>query len=184
MTLSLTIILVLMIGTVIFAFLENWSIADSFYFVTMTATTVGYGDLVPTSTASKIVTIVYSLSIVPFVLYTFSVVAKYQTEKVYKKITGLERKQHEQEGELEKTERKLAHDRTKLKEAEEEIEKTERKLKEQARKNREQEKELIEHEKDIESAKRKTKKQEKELKEHDTELEVVEDIVEEKLTKK
>jgi len=52
-------IVVLIIGTVMFTLLEGWSIVDSFYFVTMTATTVGYGDFIPTHNASKVVKIVY-----------------------------------------------------------------------------------------------------------------------------
>ncbi len=183
-TLLFAIIGVLILGAIIFSILEEWSIADSLYFVTMTATTVGYGDFVPTHSLSKIVTIIYSLSIVPFVLYAFTIIAKYQTERVYKKITGLERKQHVQEDELEKTERKISTQRRKMKEQEEEIEKTEKNLKKQAKDSREHEKELLEHEKELKGHKRKIKKQAEELEEHDKELEVVEDIVEEKLVKK
>ena len=183
-TLIFAIIGVLVIGTVIFAFLEEWTIVDSFYFVTMTATTVGYGDFIPTHNFSKIVTIIYSLSIVPFVLYAFTIVAKYQTERVYKKITGLERKQHIQEDEIEKTERKLSTEKRKLKEQEEELEKTERKLSKQAKESREHEKELLEHKKELKGHQRKIKKQGEELEEHDKELEVVEDIVEEKMAEK
>ncbi|MBU0727841.1 potassium channel family protein [Patescibacteria group bacterium] len=190
-TLLFTIASVLVIGSIVFHFLEGWSFIDSFYFVTMTATTVGYGDFIPTHNISKIVTTIYSLSIIPFVLYAFSIVAKFQTEHVYRRITGLERKQHEQEDEIEKTERKLAADRRKLKEAEEEIEKTERKLREQARQNREQEKELLEHEKELKGHQRKIKKAEEEVKEvseevaeHDKELEVMEDVVGSSMAKK
>lgn len=171
-------------GTVIFSFLEGWSIIDSLYFAAITATTVGYGDMVPTNYLSKIITIIYSLSIVPFVLYTFTIVAKYQTERVYKKITGLERKQHVQEDELEKTERKVVLQRRKMKEQEDEIEKTEKNLKKQAKDSRDHEKELLEHEKELKGQQKKIKKQAEELEEHDKELEVVEDIVEEKLVEK
>ncbi|MBN2087239.1 two pore domain potassium channel family protein [Candidatus Peregrinibacteria bacterium] len=184
LTLLLTIVVVLIIGAITFTLLEGWSIADSFYFVTMTATTVGYGDFVPLSRAGKIVTIIYSLSIIPFVLYTFSIVAKFQTERMYRKISGLEKKQDEQEEELDKTERKLTLERRKLKEQEEELERTEKKLRAQAKLSREHEKDLLEHEKDIKGAEKKIKKQAEELEEHDKELEVVEDIVEEQLVKK
>jgi len=190
-TLLVAIAVVLIIGTVIFSLLEGWSIIDSFYFVTMTATTVGYGDFIPTHKWSKIFTIVYSLSIVPFVLYAFTIVAKFQTERIYRKITGLERKQHEHEEELEKAEKKMESQRRRIKEQEEELDKQESKIKKQIKLNREQEEELIEHERELKGHQRKIKKQaevaeqqSEEIKEHDKELEVVEDIVEKNLAKK
>jgi hypothetical protein len=47
---------------------EGWSVVDALYFCFMTMSTIGYGDLVPTTALSKIFTIVYSfLSIGLFV---------------------------------------------------------------------------------------------------------------------
>lgn len=172
----IAIVALLSLGTVIFSILEGWSLLDSFYFVAMTATTVGYGDLVPTHTLSKIITVLYSLTIVPIILYGFSVLAKYEVERVYKKIHGIERQQEEQEGEIEKTERKIRDQKRILKEQEEALEKQEAQLRKQSRINKEQKEELEGHQKKI-------KKQERELKEHDEELEVVEDIVEKELVK-
>jgi hypothetical protein len=157
----------LTIGTLTFMALEGWSAVNAFYFVTMTATTVGYGDFTPTHDLSKIITIVYSLSIIPFVIYTFSIIAKFQTERVYRKLTDLERKQREEEGEIEKTERKLAEERKKLKEQKEELTK--------------HEKELKGHQKKIRQQTELNEQQEEEIKEHEQELEVVEDIVEKEL---
>ena len=168
--LIVAIITILALGTVLFSILEGWNLVDSFYFVTMTATTVGYGDFIPTHTTSKIITIIYSLLIIPFILYAFSVIAKYETRRVYRQIHGLTRKQKEQEEEIEKTEKKLSGQRRELKEQEEEIEKHQKKLREQARINKKQEDELKGHQ-------RKIKEQGKEIKEHDEELEVVEDVV-------
>ena len=166
----------LSLGTVVFSALEDWNLLDSFYFVAMTATTVGYGDLVPTHALSKIITVFYSLTIVPIILYGFSVLAKYEVERVYRKISGIERQQEEQEEEIEKTERKINNQKCILKEQEESLEKQEAQLKKQSKINKEQKEELEGHQKKI-------KKQEKELKEHDEELEVVEDIVEKELAK-
>ena len=105
---------------------------NSFYFVAMTATTIGYGDFVPSSSLSKIITIFYSLMIIPFFLYAFSVIAKFQVEQVYKRIHGLEKTQKEQEEDIDKTESKINSNRRKLKEYEEELEGQEKELKNNA----------------------------------------------------
>ena len=44
-----------------YSVVEGWGIVDSLYFSVITLTTVGYGDLHPTSSLSKIFTIFYIL---------------------------------------------------------------------------------------------------------------------------
>ncbi len=57
-----SLMLVLLVtGTMFYVLHEGWSIVDALYFCVMTMSTVGYGDLTPTSSLSKIFTIVYSL---------------------------------------------------------------------------------------------------------------------------
>lgn len=46
----------LIIGTVSFHYLEGWSWISSFYFSVVTLATVGYGDLTPTSDATRLFT--------------------------------------------------------------------------------------------------------------------------------
>ncbi len=46
-------------GTVFYRHAEGWSLLDSLYFSVVTLTTVGYGDLSPSTTAAKIFTIFY-----------------------------------------------------------------------------------------------------------------------------
>ena len=49
------------LGTIVFRWLEGWSIIDSVYFSVVTLATVGFGDLHPTGDVTKIFTIIYIL---------------------------------------------------------------------------------------------------------------------------
>jgi hypothetical protein len=51
----------ILVGTVVFRWLEGWSVLDSAYFSVITLATVGFGDLHPTTDAAKAFTIVYVL---------------------------------------------------------------------------------------------------------------------------
>ena len=105
--LTTVIFSIITMGAVIFHYLEGWTFMDSFYFAAMTATTVGYGDFVPTSAVSKIITTIYALSIIPFVLYGFAATAKAQSEWISEKMHYLEKKQKKQEAELSQQQKKI-----------------------------------------------------------------------------
>ncbi len=49
----------LLVGTIFYNRHEGWTLLDSAFFSLITLTTVGYGDLVPTTPLSKIFTMVY-----------------------------------------------------------------------------------------------------------------------------
>ena len=58
----LVLMLVLLAGaTCFYAKTEGWSVIDSLYFSVMTMSTIGYGDLGPTTSLSKTFTIVFSI---------------------------------------------------------------------------------------------------------------------------
>jgi voltage-gated potassium channel len=51
----------ILIGTLAYMWLEDWSAVDALYFSVVTLATVGFGDLSPTTTAAKLFTVVYIL---------------------------------------------------------------------------------------------------------------------------
>ncbi len=63
------------VSTAIFHTVEGWSIVDSFYFSVVTVTTVGYGDLVPTHDASKLVVSGLILLSIPVLFFIIGVAA-------------------------------------------------------------------------------------------------------------
>jgi len=78
---AVIIIGILSAGTVAVHFLEGWDWIDSAYFATMTLTTVGYGDFVPTHQATRVFVIVYALGGVATLLYGLTTIAKYYVER-------------------------------------------------------------------------------------------------------
>ncbi len=57
--LLITSIIILIIGTLSYHYLEGWNYVDSLYFSVITLTTVGYGDFSPQTTGGKLFTIFY-----------------------------------------------------------------------------------------------------------------------------
>jgi hypothetical protein len=62
------------IGTIVYHNLEGWTWVSSFYFSVTTITTVGYGDLHPTTDVSRLFTSVYVLSGVAIALAALGII--------------------------------------------------------------------------------------------------------------
>lgn len=83
------LIFIFVSGTIAFRIIEGWSWVDSFYFLSMTVTTVGYGDLIPTTTLAKLLTVFYSFISIGLILIVLQAFSKHYIEKRYeKKING------------------------------------------------------------------------------------------------
>jgi voltage-gated potassium channel Kch len=69
-------------GTLFYWRFEDWTVVESLYFSIVTLTTVGYGDLHPTTAGTQIFTIFYILTgIGVFVALLASVAQQYITQK-------------------------------------------------------------------------------------------------------
>jgi voltage-gated potassium channel len=66
--------IVITIGAALYHWLEGWGWLDSLYFVVITLTTIGYGDLTPTTPLTKFVTIFYGINGVVLLLMLFDVI--------------------------------------------------------------------------------------------------------------
>jgi len=97
----------LLTGTLAYHALEGWSYFDSLYFTTMTVTTIGYGDFLPSTPASKAFTIVFALAGVSVILYALNVLGREYYEQQSKRIKIISRKVRR----IHKTRKKLAEER-------------------------------------------------------------------------
>lgn len=80
--LPLVAIALILSGTIFYWRFEDWSIVESLYFSVVTLTTVGYGDLHPTTDATRLFTIAYIfVGIGVFVALLASVAEQYVKQK-------------------------------------------------------------------------------------------------------
>ncbi len=75
------VIVILLIETFFYHKIEGWRWLDSFYFSSISLTTVGYGDLSPQTDAGKIFTVFYIFSGIGVILSFITSVANKAHEK-------------------------------------------------------------------------------------------------------
>ncbi len=80
------LLFLVILGTIAYHFLENWSWAQSFYFTVCTLSTVGYGDLYPTTDGARIFTAVFILSGVSIALAALGIIGSSYIDKRARKI--------------------------------------------------------------------------------------------------
>lgn len=76
-----SVLFLIVLSTVVFHYYENWNWLDSFYFTSMTITTIGYGDHVPTTPFTKLFTVFLAFSGVGLVFYTITMLATEYVER-------------------------------------------------------------------------------------------------------
>ncbi|BCY29522.1 potassium channel family protein [Flavobacterium okayamense] len=82
--LLITTIIILMVGTLTYHYLEGWSVVDSLYFSVVTLTTIGYGDFSPKTDAGKIFTIIYIVVGIGMILSFINTIQHHYTYMRYR----------------------------------------------------------------------------------------------------
>jgi voltage-gated potassium channel len=77
------------VGTVSYHYIEDWSWASSFYFTVCTLTTVGYGDLYPTTEFSRLFTAIFTLAGVSIAFTALGVTGATYLRAREKQLSGL-----------------------------------------------------------------------------------------------
>ncbi len=78
----LLIVVVFTFGVIAYHNLEGWGWVDCIYFMSSTVTTVGYGDLVPTTDEAKIFTVFFMWTGISIGFYLIYTISKYREEKI------------------------------------------------------------------------------------------------------
>ena len=75
------VVVTLAAGTLFYWEIEGWTLLDSFYFSSITLTTVGYGDLAPETAAGKLFTVFYVFTGIGLIVAFLNAVARAAIEQ-------------------------------------------------------------------------------------------------------
>lgn len=81
-------ILTLLIGSIFYRYTENFSWIDSVYFCVITLTTIGYGDIVPTTDAGKIFTMFYVIFGISIIAAMANYILHHALERHQKRVSS------------------------------------------------------------------------------------------------
>ena len=129
----LVVLFWIFMGTGFFYMVEDWTLIDSFYFSVSTLTTVGYGDITPTSQFSRLFTALYILFGVGIVLASLGIVGREflqkEEAKLRHKYAHTAHQQHDEvESEIDAVKKMVRKTSRELKETEKTIESDEKKI--------------------------------------------------------
>jgi len=85
---AVAVILVLVFGALAFSLTEHRSLGESMYWAFITMTTIGYGDIYPTTTAGRAVAVIVAVSGIASFTAMVSLIADYIITRTSKKLRG------------------------------------------------------------------------------------------------
>ncbi len=72
----------LLLGTLVYHWLEGWSYLDALYFCVISLATIGYGDFTPTTPLARAFTIVYVINGIVILLALFDRIRMVRTQRI------------------------------------------------------------------------------------------------------
>eukprot|EP01084_Bolivina_argentea_P127185 224991_1 len=96
-TSSIIFVMFVIVIAIIYAYTEDWSYVDSLYFVVITISTIGYGDIVPKTPIGKVVNVIFAYASFFGIFVLFRVVIGYVVDHQIESIIGrIKRKKRQQ----------------------------------------------------------------------------------------
>ena len=78
----------LLLGTLVYHWLEGWSYLDALYFCVISLATIGYGDFVPTTPLARAFTIVYVINGIVILLALFDRIRVVRVQRLMENSPG------------------------------------------------------------------------------------------------